>query len=138
MVFLPNIAEALCRLAPQAKLIVHPINADFNYEDALENGALDVVIGNWREPPPQLHMARLFDDKVVCMAGNQHVLAEKGISLTHYLELRHLAPTPYVSERTSFIDGCLAEHGLRRNIQMTIPYFGRSEEHTSALQYLMR
>jgi len=124
VVFLPNIAEALCRLAPHAKLIVHPINADYNYEKALENGLLDVVIGNWREPPPQLHMARLFDDEVVCMVGSQHVLADKGISMQHYLELRHLAPTPYVSERTSFIDGCLAEHGLQRNIQMTIPYFG--------------
>lgn len=123
-VFLPHIAEVLCRQAPQAKLIVHPINADSDYEKALENGTLDVVIGNWLEPPPQLHMSRLFDDEVVCMLGQQHVLASKGISLAHYLELRHLAPTPYVSERNSFIDGCLAEQGLRRNIQMAIPYFG--------------
>lgn len=123
-VFLPNIAEVVFRAAPQARLIVHPINADFNYEEALENGSLDVVIGNWREPPPHLHLSRLFDDEVICMVGAQHFLAEKGISLQHYLELRHLAPTPYVSERTSFIDGCLAEHGLRRNIHMTIPYFG--------------
>ncbi|GAB2903967.1 LysR family transcriptional regulator [Paralcaligenes sp. KSB-10] len=122
--FLPNIAEMLCRVAPQAKLIVHPINADFNYQDALENGTLDVVVGNWLEPPPQLHMSRLFDDEVICMLGNQHPLASRGISLQHYLELRHLAPTPYVSERTSFIDGCLAEHGLRRKIHMTVPYFG--------------
>jgi DNA-binding transcriptional LysR family regulator len=123
-VFLPNIAEVLCRCAPQAKMIVHPINADFDYEHALEGGTLDVVIGNWLEPPPQLHMSRLFDDEVVCMLGLKHPLAGKGISMKHYLELRHLAPTPYVSERASFIDGCLAEQGLQRNIQMTIPYFG--------------
>jgi DNA-binding transcriptional LysR family regulator len=122
--FLPNIAEALFRNAPQARLIVHPINADYNYEEALENGTLDVVIGNWRDPPPHLHLSRLFDDEVICMVGSQHFLADKGISLQHYLELHHLAPTPYVSERTSFIDGSLAEHGLRRNIHMTIPYFG--------------
>lgn len=123
-VFLPNIAEMLRREAPLAKLIVHPINAGFDYVDALENGLLDVVIGNWLEPPPQLHMSRLFDDEVVCMLGGQHPLANKGISLKHYLELPHLAPTPYVSERHSFIDGQLAERGLRRNIQMTMPYFG--------------
>ncbi|AKJ68769.1 LysR family transcriptional regulator [Pandoraea thiooxydans] len=123
-VFLPKIAEVLRREAPQAKLIVHPINAGFDYVGALENGTLDVVIGNWLEPPPQLHMSRLFDDEVVCMLGNHHPLANKGISLKHYLELPHLAPTPYVSERHSFIDGCLAERGLRRHIQMTMPYFG--------------
>lgn len=123
-VFLPNIAEMLRREAPLAKLIVHPINAGFDYVEALENGTLDVVIGNWLEPPPQLHMSRLFDDEVVCMLSEQHPLANKGISLKHYLELPHLAPTPYVSERHSFVDGRLAEQGLRRNIQMTIPYFG--------------
>ncbi|MBV6304309.1 LysR family transcriptional regulator [Candidimonas humi] len=122
--FLPNIAESLCRLAPQARLIVQPINAGYDYQAALESGDLDVVIGNWLEPPPQLHISRLFDDEVVCMLGAQHPLAARGISLKHYLELRHLAPTPYVSERSSFIDGQLAERGLHRNIHMTIPYFG--------------
>lgn len=58
------------------------------------------------------------------MLGAQHPLASKGISLKHYLELPHLAPTPYVAERQSFIDGWLADQGLRRNIQMTMPYFG--------------
>ncbi|NGM86228.1 LysR family transcriptional regulator [Parapusillimonas sp. SGNA-6] len=122
--FLPNIAETLCRLAPQAKLDVHPINADFDYPQALASGALDVVIGNWREPPAHLHMSRLFDDQVVCMVGNQHPLARQGITLQHYLSLRHLAPAHYVSERSSFIDGWLAEHQMKRHIHMTIPYFG--------------
>ncbi len=123
-VFLPNIAEVLRRDVPSARLHVQPINAGFDYAGALENGSLDVVIGNWLEPPPQLHMSRLFDDEVVCMLGAQHPLASKGISLKHYLELPHLAPTPYVAERQSFIDGWLADQGLRRNIQMTMPYFG--------------
>lgn len=123
--FLPNIAEILRREAPRSKLIVHPINSDFDYVSALEHGSLDVVIGNWLEPPPQLYTSRLFDDQVVCMLGSQHPLASRGISLKHYLELPHLAPFPYVSERQSFIDGYLAEKGLHRNIQMTIPYFGQ-------------
>lgn len=122
--FLPNIADMLCRLAPQARLDIHPINADLDYQQALASGALDVVIGNWREPPAHLHMAPLFDDEVVCMVGNQHPLARKGITLEHYLSLRHLAPAHYVSERTSFIDGWLAEHQMKRHIHMTIPYFG--------------
>ncbi|MER1966611.1 LysR family transcriptional regulator [Castellaniella sp. GW247-6E4] len=123
--FLPNIAEILRREAPHAKLIVHPINADFDYVAALESGALDVVIGNWLEPPPHMHMSRLFDDEVVCMIGSQNPLATRGLTLKRYLEIPHLAPFPYVSRRQSFIDGHLATQGLRRNIQMTIPYFGQ-------------
>jgi DNA-binding transcriptional LysR family regulator len=123
--FLPNIAEILRREAPHAKFIVHPINADYDYAGGLEDGGLDVVIGNWLEPPPQMHMARLFDDEVVCMVGSQNPIAHRELSLKQYLELPHLAPFPYVSERQSFIDGYLAAQGLRRNIQMTIPYFGQ-------------
>lgn len=122
--FLPNIAEILRREAPQAKFIVHPINSDYDYAGGLEDGGLDVVIGNWLEPP-QMHMARLFDDEVVCMVGSQNPVSNRELSLKHYLELPHLAPFPYVSERQSFIDGYLAAQGLRRNIQMTIPYFGQ-------------
>lgn len=123
--FLPNIAEILRREAPHAKFIVHPINSDYDYAEGLEDGGLDVVIGNWLEPPPQMHMARLFDDEVVCMVGSQNPFAHRDLSLKQYLELPHLAPFPYVSERQSFIDGYLASQGLRRNIQMTIPYFGQ-------------
>lgn len=123
--FLPNIAETLRREAPHAKFIVHPINADYDYAEGLEDGGLDVVIGNWLQPPPQMHMARLFDDEVVCMVGSQNPVAHRELSLAQYLEMPHLAPFPYVSERQSFIDGYLASEGLRRNIQMTIPYFGQ-------------
>lgn len=122
-VFLPNIADRLRREAPNARLIIHPINND-SYATLLEDGTLDVVIANWLEPPQQLHMSRLFDDEVVCMLGSHHPLAERGISLKHFLELPQLAPTSYISERKNFIDGCLAEEGLRRRIQMTVPYFG--------------
>ena len=123
-VFLPNIAERLRREAPHTKLIVHPISNYANYATLLEDGTLDVVIANWLEPPQQLHMSRLFDDEVVCMLGSHHPLAERGISLKHFLELPQLAPTPYIAQRKNFIDGCLAEQGLRRRVQMTVPYFG--------------
>src|SRR3546814_7750060 len=84
--FLPNSAEILRREAPSSKLIVHPINSDFDYVEALERGHLDVVVGNWLEPPPQLHTSRLFEDEVVCMLGSHHPLVSRGISLKHRSE----------------------------------------------------
>ena len=122
--FLPTIIEKMRSEAPHVKLYVHAISHESNYAALLEEGQLDVVIGNWLEPPPQLYRSRLFDDEVVCMLGAHHPLAQKGISMKHFLELPHLAPTPYVSHRSNFIDGCLAEQGLRRRVQMAVPYFG--------------
>lgn len=123
--FLPNVAAILRHEAPHARFIIHAIHADHDYIQALEDGTLDVVMGNWLQPPPQMHLSRLFDDEVVCMVGNQNPIAHRPLSLKQYLDLPHLAPFPYVSERQSFIDGCLAASGLRRRIQMTIPYFGQ-------------
>ncbi len=123
--FLPNIAAILRHEAPCSRFIIHTIHAEHDYTSALENGTLDVVIGNWLQPPPQMHLSRLFDDEVVCMVGSQNPIAHRPLTLQQYLQLPHLAPYPYVSERQSFIDGCLAARGLQRNIQMTIPYFGQ-------------
>jgi DNA-binding transcriptional LysR family regulator len=83
-----------------------------------------VVIGNWLEPPEKLHLARLFDDEVVCMLGRHHPLAQRGLSLQHYLEMPHLAPSAHVTDKRGFIDGCLAEQGISRQVQMVVPYFG--------------
>ena len=122
--FIPDIAERVRRQAPQARLVVHTINPDLDYVQALEEGELDVVIGNWLEPPEKLHLARLFDDEVVCMLGRHHPLAQRGLSLQHYLDMPHLAPSAHVTDKRGFIDGCLAEQGISRHVQMVVPYFG--------------
>ncbi len=121
---IPGIIEQLRLQAPQASLMVHALNAGFDYNDALEKGELDCVIGNWPEPPPHLHLAHLFSDELVCLVRANHPIINKGLSLRYYLEMAHLAPTPFVIGHRSIIDSTLAEHGYKRKIQMTIPYLG--------------
>ena len=122
--FLPNIVERVRRLAPGAKLFVHPLTSATDFLEELEQGKLDIVVGNWLSPPEHLHISPLFEDEVVCMLGAQHPLAKKGLSLKHYLEMPHLAPAPYASMQRSMIDQALAEQGYKRRIQVTLPYFG--------------
>ncbi len=122
--FIPEITECIVRQAPQAKLIVHPLGPGLDYEQALESGQLDIVIANWPEPPPRLHMGRLFDDEIVCLVGNQHPLAERGLSLKHYAQLQHLVPSLHAQGQQSIIDQVLAEHGIHRQAQVSVPYFG--------------
>lgn len=124
VLLIPLIMEKVRAQAPQARLLVHALNAGFDYAAALESGELDCVIGNWPDPPPQLHLAQLFEDELVCMVNRKHPVVGKGLSLKYYLELAHLAPTPYMAGHRSIIDQALAEQGLQRQIQMTIPYFG--------------
>ena len=121
---LPLVVEKVREQAPQAGLVVHALNAGFDYAAALESGELDCVIGNWPDLPQHLHIAPLFEDDIVCMVNRRHPVVSKGLSLKYYLEMAHLAPTPYMAGHRSIIDSALAEQGLKRRIQMTVPYFG--------------
>lgn len=118
------IMEKIRIQAPQAGLVVHALTAGFDYAAALEQGELDCVIGNWPEQLPHLHLAPLFEDELVCMLNRQHPVINKGLSLRYYLDMAHLAPTPYIAGHRSIIDAALEEQGLKRHIQMTVPYFG--------------
>ena len=103
--------------------MVHALDAGLDYSNALETGRLDLVIGNWPDPPEHLHLSQLFEDEVVCMMHKDHPVAKKGLTLKYYVEMPHLAPTPYIEGHRSSIDAALAEQGLKRNIQVAIPYF---------------
>lgn len=128
VLLIPLIMEKIRIQAPHAGLVVHALNAGFDYTSALESGELDCVIGNWPDLPQHLHLAQLFEDELVCMVNRQHPVVKKGLSLKYYLEMPHLAPTPYMMGHRSIIDSALAEQGLKRKIQMTIPYFGMVPE----------
>jgi DNA-binding transcriptional LysR family regulator len=124
VLLIPLIMARVREQAPNAGLVVHSLNAGFDYASALETGELDLVIGNWPDLPQHLHLAHLFEDELVCMVNNRHPVVKKGLSLKYYLEMAHLAPTPYMMGHRSIIDSALSDQGLKRKIKMTIPYFG--------------
>jgi DNA-binding transcriptional LysR family regulator len=124
VLLIPAIIEKIRTQAPHASLVVHALNAGFDYVAALENGTLDCVIGNWPDLPAHLHLTQLFEDEVVCMIHQNHPVVKHGLSLKHYVEMEHLAPSPYTLGHRNIIDNALTALGLKRKIHMTIPYFG--------------
>lgn len=109
-VFLAGVAQELRRQAPNARLLVHPLGPGFNFEQALADGELDVVIGNWPEPPEQLHMGPLLEDGIVCLVAQGHPLAG-GMTRDQYLQAPHVVPLHYSATHRGVIDKHLA--GLR-------------------------
>ena len=61
--------------APSAKIEFVPLSRDFDYRRALATGEVDLVIGNWLEPPGELHLARLISDDIVCLVASDHPAA---------------------------------------------------------------
>jgi DNA-binding transcriptional LysR family regulator len=57
---------------PTAVIEILPLSAESDYRTRLAQGEMDVVIGNWLQPPDDLHLGRLFGDEVVCLVARDH------------------------------------------------------------------
>lgn len=121
--FIGHLLARIHKLAPGAQVAVHSLGPDFDYARALQEGQLDMVIGNWPQPPEHLRMAPLFDDSVVALMREGHPLAKKDLTAQQYLEAEHLVPTPYSVGQRGTLDTFLARERLKRNVVAYIPYF---------------
>ncbi|TAG82651.1 MAG: LysR family transcriptional regulator [Betaproteobacteria bacterium] len=122
--FLSNLSATLRQEAPNARLNVRSLSLDIDFERLLEEGDIDVVIGNWPHPPDYLRTSPLFDDEVVCIVSERHPLAKKGeITAEDYLKAQHLAPVPYAGGIRGAIDEHVYRLGQRRDIRVSLPYF---------------
>src|SRR5436309_5761027 len=64
VLFLSNVVENVRRQAPRSRVMVHPLGLDFDHEQALAQGDLDLVIGNWPQPPEHLHLSVILEDDI--------------------------------------------------------------------------
>jgi DNA-binding transcriptional LysR family regulator len=124
--FLPLLVERLHARAPAATVEILPLAASFDYAASLARGDADLVIGNWLQPPDDLHLGRLLDDEVVCLVARDHPAATQPAAWTaeRYLAAEHLAPTALHAGARGVIDEHLAARGLARRIAVRSPHFG--------------
>ncbi|UDF37470.1 UNVERIFIED_ORG: LysR family transcriptional regulator [Shinella sp. XGS7] len=127
--FLPELVAHLQRLAPGVQLDLQPLSAEYDYRASLARGEVDLVIGNWLEPPEELHLGRLLSDEVVCLVAEDHPLAKaRSISVERWLDCQHLAPMPLSPGQPGVIDQHLARQGLSRQIAVRSAHFGQLPE----------
>lgn len=122
-ILIGNIVAHLRRHAPRSQVVLHSFGPDFDYAGALEAGKLDIVIGNWPQPPEHLRLTPLFEDDVVCLMRKRHPLAGHRLTVDDYLDAEHVVPTPYAVGQRGVIDMQLARERLKRNVVASVPYF---------------
>jgi len=128
--FLPELVARVKREAPQVRLELMPLAGSFDYRRALATGEVDLVIGNWLEPPGELHLGKLLSDEVVCLVAEDHPTARspaRGWTVERYLACEHVAPTPLHTDAHGEARGVIDEHlnrlGLKRDIVVRSAHF---------------
>lgn len=123
--FLPGIVARLQREAPRMRVELHPLSEDFDYRRKLATGEVDLVVGNWLQPPGELHLGRLISDEVVCLVADGHPALTQPQAWTaqRYLDSDHLAPTALHPGARGVIDDYLALQGLHRRITVRSAHF---------------
>ena len=124
--FLPELVARVRQQAPNVCVELLPLTRDYDYRRCLARGEVDLVIGNWLEPPGEMHLARLFSDEIVCLVNEDHsaVRNPRGWTQARYLGAEHVAPAPMHEGARGVIDEHLAGLGLARQIVVCSPHFG--------------
>lgn len=113
-VFAASVVRRFRREAPNARLVLHALGPDFDFEHSLAEGELDVVVGNWPEPPDRMHLSVLLEDEIVCLVWEGNPLAERGMSLDDFCKAVHVVPTPYSISQRGMIDTVLTSLRITR------------------------
>lgn len=122
--FLPKLVAYLKKHAPLCTVEIMALNHDVEYSGQLAHGDVDVVIGNWPQPPVALRMAQLFGDDTVCLVSQNHPAVRRGWTAEDWLDAEHIAPMPTHPGAKGVIDDALSAQGLRRNIAVRCAHFG--------------
>jgi DNA-binding transcriptional LysR family regulator len=122
--FLPTLVSHIKHSAPGVRLELMPLSQEYDYRQRLATGDVDLVIGNWLEPPAELHLARLISDEVVCLVASDHPAARsRSWSVQKYLECEHVAPMPLHPGALGVIDEHLSATGAERCIAVRASHF---------------
>ena len=125
--FLPRLVAHVKRVAPGVRLELMPLSNDFDYRRHLATGDVDLVIGNWLQPPGELHLGRLISDEIVCLVSEHHPVARsagtRAWTVDKYLACEHVAPMPLHPGAAGVLEEHLNAMGLERNIVVRASHF---------------
>lgn len=127
--FMARVVQLMRAQAPGARLVLLPLGQSFDYEQALQSGEVDIVIGNWPSPPEHLHMSTLLEDEVVCLMDEKHPLAVPGrLTAEHYLQSPHVVFTPYSPDQRGVVESSLGTLRLSRDGRVQCSHFSMAPD----------
>jgi DNA-binding transcriptional LysR family regulator len=119
--FLPHIAAALSREAPQASLEVAHLSPARTVH-ALETDACDAAISMGLSHGGAIRGDELLADRMVCVLRQGHPAARRRLDIAGFLALDHLRVSISPVDRR-FVDDVLARSGKSRRVVLNAPHW---------------
>lgn len=120
-VFLPRLLCDLRRVAPRARLRSEQV-AVGEIERALEEGRVDLALGNFPDLPGSVFQQRLYERSYACICRADHPNVGSRLTLRTYLQLEHAVVRSPVRVHEA-IDRALGKRGARRKIALSVPHY---------------
>lgn len=107
--------------APNIKVHAVPYTIH-NAEQLLENAEVDLVVGAALDNNESICSEYLYSPCYICVMRPDHPLIQSGLSLKEFANSDHLLVS-LSGEASGYTDEILTQHGLSRNIAMTVNHF---------------
>ncbi|HUC62434.1 MAG TPA: LysR family transcriptional regulator [Alphaproteobacteria bacterium] len=121
VVLMPLLAERLRRVAPGVDLQM--LTTDIaGFENSLDDGEFDFVLGTFRNPPKRCEAETLFEDRYMCVVGRDNPLTERQFTIERYGKAAHLTVAPTDVDR-GWLDLACKARGIERRLSMIAPGF---------------
>lgn len=120
IVLLPPLLEQLGRTAPHIDFVVRPAPTDL--EAALESGEVDLAFVAANPTAPRLVVQRLFDERFVSVARQDHPAFARRMTVKRFAALSHLQIAVRGTPGGP-VDDALAALGLTRRVVLRVPEF---------------
>lgn len=121
--FMAHVIQRVRKEAPSIQLQVQSLGPTFDLEKSLADAELDLVIGNWPEPPPGMYITKLYEEDIVCLMNANHPFATRTFTRDDYVNTPHIVPLRYSLGHRGVIDRTLAELKLSRRQMVTVQSF---------------
>jgi DNA-binding transcriptional LysR family regulator len=121
-ILLPSLLGVLAREAPGVGVDVRAFSGRDEAVELLDAGKIDLAIG----VAPTVQESRILSrpilrDEFVTLVRRDAMQARRKLDLDAYLAMRHVLVSPEGS-RYGVVDQALADHGLQRRVQVTMPH----------------
>lgn len=120
--FLPPLSERMAAWSPGLDFVFLPAE-DKRALELLDAGEADVAIGpNWNRYDDQFESLMLYNAPFACAMRAGHPLAGETLTIEAFVSVPHIMILQ-PGDPSRQIDRILSEHGLRRRIAFTVPYY---------------